>query len=361
MTKVLIYQIGSIGDTIVTIPAILSVKRHFGKDARYYLVHKSSELNIANPGDVLKGTGIIDNFFEYDISQKWYELIYSIVKLWFRLFTVRFDHAIYLAPSDRPRSSAWRDKSFFKSCRIKKLWGFYPLSKKILYSRKPNGQIGRVRHESLCRLDRLKKDGIDVSLEENMDKPYLVLPEGQYLQGSRWLSEHRKHPGSQLIAVCPCTKQAANIWPLDRFREVGRRLMHAKRYEIIVVGGTAEKDDAETLIRDEAAHLNAAGLFSPLGSAVLLKHCRFMIGLDTGTMHLAAICGVPCVALFSAHGYPGRWDPLGKCHVVIRTHVPCEGCQLMVCPVPDHPCMSQITVDQVWSAIQQMERNLDLL
>ena len=63
---------------------------------------------------------------------------------------------------------------------------------------------------------------------------------------------------------------------------------------------------------------NLAGRLSVFGSASVLSQCATFIGNDSGPTHLAAMVGIPCVAIFSARNAPGQWEPLGEHHVVHR-------------------------------------------
>lgn len=92
----------------------------------------------------------------------------------------------------------------------------------------------------------------------------------------------------------------------------------------------------------------------------MLSQCAFIIGLDTGTTHLAAALGTPCVALYGERENPGRWEPLGEGHIVLRKKMPCAGCRLIEtpCPMAGHPCMMEIDVEAVWQAVLQMEIRL---
>jgi ADP-heptose:LPS heptosyltransferase len=85
-------------------------------------------------------------------------------------------------------------------------------------------------------------------------------------------------------------------------------------------------------------------------AATALKRCLLYIGNDTGTMHLAASLKVRCVAIFSARDLPGRWQPLGKHHIVLRKQVPCEGCMLVTCVEHGLACLAQIGIDEVEAA-----------
>jgi ADP-heptose:LPS heptosyltransferase len=140
---------------------------------------------------------------------------------------------------------------------------------------------------------------------------------------------------------------------MDRFEEIGRRLI-AKRIEPVVIGGPVEKAMGDRLLAAWGSGVNAAGRFSVMESAALLSQCRFLVGLDTGTTHLAAALGVPCIALYADRDPPGQWEPLGEGHVLLHHAVPCGGCRAVKCPVPNHPCMTGITIEDVWAAILEI-------
>jgi heptosyltransferase-3 len=59
---------------------------------------------------------------------------------------------------------------------------------------------------------------------------------------------------------------------------------------------------------------------------------------------------VPCVAIFSARDNPGRWEPAGAGHVVLRRDVPCAGCVLADCVEHQKICLTTIAVDEVVAA-----------
>jgi ADP-heptose:LPS heptosyltransferase len=83
-----------------------------------------------------------------------------------------------------------------------------------------------------------------------------------------------------------------------------------------------------------------------------LRLCRLLLTNDTGTMHLAALLGVPVVAIFGSTE-PRLTGPLGNGHVVLRHHVECSPCFLRECPI-DFRCMKAISADEVASAVLSM-------
>jgi ADP-heptose:LPS heptosyltransferase len=97
--------------------------------------------------------------------------------------------------------------------------------------------------------------------------------------------------------------------------------------------------------------INVSGSLTIAESAALLERCAAYVGNDTGTMHLAASVGTPCVAIFSARDNPGRWEPVGEGHLVLRHDVPCAGCQLTTCIERERACLKGIEVSDVLAAV----------
>jgi len=83
-----------------------------------------------------------------------------------------------------------------------------------------------------------------------------------------------------------------------------------------------------------------------------LRRCRLLLTNDTGTMHLAALLGVPVVAV-SGSTEPALTQPLGNGHVILRHHVECSPCFLRECPI-DFRCMKAVSVQEVVDAVMSI-------
>src|SRR6185436_8742560 len=157
-------------------------------------------------------------------------------------------------------------------------------------------------------------------------------------------------------AIAPGSKMPAKRWPAERFREAGERLLRERPgLALIVLGGGEDKALGEGLCRDwgPRAH-NLAGALSVYESAAALERCRAYLGNDTGAMHLAALVGVPCIALFSARDHPGQWEPPGEGHTVLRHEIECAGCRLEVCTERGNECLRLIGVDEACAAVRRV-------
>jgi len=349
---VLVYQIGSLGDTVVSVPAYRAIRRHFGPEADIRVLHNAPRDSRAVPHQVLDGSGLVGGsvtFEQFAGRSTW--------KTWMTLGAtlrrLKADAVVYVAPGERLPSSVRRDRFFFQLCGIPNLLGFHAADPALFHARDSSGCPALVPHEAILRLDRLEKDGIVEDRAGDFAIPLLHLPEAEREKARIWL-EGRRVPDRTLAAVCPGANQPANFWPCERFEEIGRRLWTEYGIEPLIVGGPAEQEVGERLLGSWGFGINAAGQFSILGSAALLSQCRFLVGLDTGTTHLAAALGVPCVGLYGERNPPGQWSPLGSDHILLRHPVPCSGCGLKFCPIPDHPCMTGISVDRVWGAMQEI-------
>jgi ADP-heptose:LPS heptosyltransferase len=77
------------------------------------------------------------------------------------------------------------------------------------------------------------------------------------------------------------------------------------------------------------------------------------VGTDCGPRHLAASLGVPTVTLFGPTD-PVGWNPADPDHVSVRTALDFSPCDLANCPVPGHPCMTDLTPDLALRAVVEM-------
>ena len=83
-----------------------------------------------------------------------------------------------------------------------------------------------------------------------------------------------------------------------------------------------------------------------------LRLCCLLLTNDTGTMHLAALLGVPVVAIFGSTE-PRLTGPLGNGQIILRHHVECSPCFLRECPI-DFRCMKAVSAGEVADAVRSI-------
>ncbi|MDR2055736.1 MAG: glycosyltransferase family 9 protein [Desulfovibrio sp.] len=121
--------------------------------------------------------------------------------------------------------------------------------------------------------------------------------------------------------------EARRRWPVEHFADLGGRLWQAAGLCPVILGTEAEQSLAGAYAAHAASpFVNAVGRTGIPELAALLGRMRLLVTNDTGTMHLAAGLGVPCLAFFLATAQP--WDT-GPC---------LPGCCCLEPALSCHPC-----------------------
>jgi lipopolysaccharide heptosyltransferase II len=158
------------------------------------------------------------------------------------------------------------------------------------------------------------------------------------------------------IGLCPGAEYGpAKRWLPERFAEVAAKISAQSSAQWILFG---TKNDAA--IGDQIAAAIGDHCVNRIGRTTLdelideLRRCSLLLTNDTGTMHLAALLGVPVVAIFGSTE-PRLTGPLGNGHVILRHHVECSPCFLRQCPI-DFRCMKAVSAEEVVDAVLSIVR-----
>jgi ADP-heptose:LPS heptosyltransferase len=344
--RVLIFRVGHLGDTVIALPALWAVRRHFS-NARITILTNIDRENPSyiSPVDVLPEKGLIDDFISYPTNTGIFRSIKALIKLAIRLRRERFDAALYLMPRVRSKRQLSRDRAFFQLAGLSNVKGISFLDKNRLEYPIPF-PTPAVEPESEFLLRLVGELGI----KPNPIGTDLLLTAEEILAGEKWLAAAvGYHVQTSLIAVATRGKWEFKCWDEDKYLKVVSNLIERKGCYPILFGGSDDREKGDRLIKAWGTGANAAGQLSVRESAVVLEKCKLYLGNDTGTMHLAAAVGLPCVALFSSMDYAGRWSPIGWGHRVFRSNSRCDGC-LDIRGDIRHTCMDSIGVDEVLDA-----------
>jgi lipopolysaccharide heptosyltransferase II len=164
------------------------------------------------------------------------------------------------------------------------------------------------------------------------------------------------NPKQTSLALCPGAEYGpTKRWLPDRFAEVAASVSNGSNSKWILFGTKNDSAAGET-IADKLADkcVNRIGRTTLDELISELSQCRALLTNDTGTMHLAALLGVPVVAIFGSTE-PALTGPLGDNHIVVRRHVECSPCFLRECPI-DFRCMKEVTTQQVIDAMMSILR-----
>lgn len=158
-------------------------------------------------------------------------------------------------------------------------------------------------------------------------------------------------PQTSKLGLCPGAEYGpAKRWLPERFAEVAAKVSAQSSAQWILFG---TKNDMA--IGDQIATAIGDHCVNRIGHTTLdqlideLRECRLVLTNDTGTMHLAALLGVPVVAIFGSTE-PRLTGPLGDSHIILRHHVECSPCFLRECPI-DFRCMKAVRSEEVADSV----------
>jgi ADP-heptose:LPS heptosyltransferase len=144
------------------------------------------------------------------------------------------------------------------------------------------------------------------------------------------------------VVVHPGASVPARAWAPERCAELVDRLERT----VLVTGSPAETAGMG------GVDLGGKTTFAEL-AAVIAGADAIVVG-NTGPAHLAAAVGTPVISLFALTVPPVRWRPWQVPHELLYVEVPCAGCRARVCPVPGHPCVGDVTVEDVLAAVERL-------
>ena len=156
------------------------------------------------------------------------------------------------------------------------------------------------------------------------------------------------------VVVHPGASVPARAWPPASNAALVDALVAAGR-DVVVTGGPSERALSARVAGGARAGVTDLGgrtSFSALAAVIAGAGC-IVVG-NTGPAHLAAAVGTPVVSPFAPTVPAVRWRPWGVEHELLRRNVPCAGCRARDCPVPGHPCLSEVTVDEVLAAVERL-------
>ena len=305
----IIFRIGSVGDTIVSVPCFHAIARSFPGHRRILLTNAVDSVRASSAESILSGTGWIHETLYFNVGPA--KLRYSVA-LARKLRSLNADALIHLTP----RTSALqvlRDLVFFRTAGIRKIIGA-PLRVGVRECQ-VDAATGELEFEAE-RLARLLKPRIDVDLRSpDWD---LCLTADEQAMATRKLAGLRS--ARFRVALAPGARIPAKDWGEQRWgaliKELQRRVPDVA---LVFVGAPDERSLAERVSQSwQGDKINLCGDLSPRESAAVLSRCDLLICHDSGPMHLAASQGTHCVALFGDFNRPRQWFPYGSGHIVIH-------------------------------------------
>ena len=332
--KILVVDLGFLGDSVHLVPALWEIKRHY----------PSAELHTLSApvgAEVLQMAPCVDRPWAFPLSAPsppWW-------RHWDLLLALRrerFDAAFNFSGADR---------TLFITALAGARWSFA-----VAGGRQHFWSPWLVREQA-------PRPGSELSVYEQRRQTLAAC--GLELAAPRWdlrvpetavrWAETRVPAKAIHFSINASTP--LKEWPMEHWIELAKRLLAQEPAARIIATGSANAREQERLLSLSANVGNDRLTVLPSGMAIAelaaaLQRCRLHMGADSGVLHLALALGVPTVALFRAYAGTAEWLPRGKLHKHLLAPCPCANSKNPPCAKEAKAlCLARITPEQVMALL----------
>ncbi len=329
--RVLVRGVNWVGDAVMTLPALRSIRKALPQSKISLLVKPSVAPLFENCPD-------IDELLLYE--ERYLGNIGKL-RLANMLRKKHYDIAILL-------QNAFDAALITFLARIPERIGYDRDSRKIFLT-KPlhyNKQDRKVHHIHYY-LDLLKAAGMDAIYSH----PWLRLSLDERLAARARLSELKR----PILGINPgATYGSSKRWLPERFSEVAGWFINETQGSTVIFGGRNEVPIAEEIYRHVPINkLMLAGKTSLRELIALISECDIFVTNDSGPMHIAYAVGTPLTAIFGSTS-ADLTGPVGAGNAVVRADIECSPCFERRCDKDFIRCMFAVTSEEVYSRVKEL-------
>ncbi len=336
---ILVIRLDHLGDLLLSTATPKALKENFSKARVIFLASSWS-------ASLLENNPFVDEVILYDapwFSRKRYKKNSNTHNI-FGLINILREKKIDLALGLR---GDLRENLMMFFAGIKERVGYgvtgggFFLTKEVTYRKDV--------HESIHQLDLLNALGIRCTSLE----PKLYFNDAEIAHFSQRLERLGILKDDKFIGFLVGAGSCSKEWPVDNVNFFLECFLNKfPRYKVALVGSSVRLSN---LIKntDKTRIINLIGETSLRELGLLIRRSSVFIGADSGPTHMAAVLGIPSIFLYSGTNCFEQWRPLAEFAVVLRNPVPCSPCELEICPVEGHPCMSGISPEDVLKVLDK--------
>lgn len=340
--SILVLEMTRLGDLVCILPLFRSLKDHFQGAFLTVAIraeHQSLFLVVPWVDEVIAipSSGVVDFVKSVrKIRQRAYDLVISASP------SVR--HAVLALLSKAKYKFGYLD---YSRAKVVHLQSHRVRSLGFVMSDSTNHSIRNIneRADALCKALGLRVPDRSPTLGYLRASPTPPVK----LNGANGLRDNAPY-----IIVHPFAGWSYRTWPLDNFRELVHRILGYFSGYILIVCAESDRSRIQPLVQEFDRHPRVVfGIGLPLNDlAVILARACLFIGNDSGPLHLAAGVGTPLVGLFG----PAPPELTGRVldtSSFVYKKVECSPCNQDDCVRKWSPCMTRISVDEVFERVKQ--------
>lgn len=334
--RVLVVRLRSIGDTVLSTPALYALRR-FLPDARIDVLLEDWV------APVLDGFNDVDNILTIERGAT----AISRARLARELRATRYDVAFNLHGGTTAtlltRATGARHRVGFADYQYARLHNHTAPSPIELW--------GRTNlHSVEQQLSLLGWTGVPVS-----DRPptRLMVTSDAAASIETRLRAAGLNQATPIALVHPAAAFETKRWDVRNFARVTEYL-HARSLNCVAVAAPSEAGIVNDLVRESVAPVTALTELSLQEVTALAARSRLFVGNDSGIAHIAAAVGAPSVVIFGSSNIT-HWRPWANAPAeVVREELACQPCPGYTCAEFDQPeCIRRVAVERVVAAIER--------
>ncbi|MBI4383679.1 MAG: hypothetical protein HY579_06555 [Nitrospinae bacterium] len=328
LRSVLVVKLRDIGDNILSVPLLKSVKQNLPGVSVSVLAYSYSQAVFENNPHVDKVFGISKNPDAGEID-----------RMAGTLSARGFDVVMNLHAGGL---SAKLVKKIKSPCRIN------------------NHYVGRNRHNDVLAEE---SDYYRSAIERDLDclrslgfnpapsRPELFLTDSEI----QWAREHLVRHGfdldKKIVAVHPTASAEVREWGMERFGQLIERIK-TRHPQVLVICSESEYPRVRPLTRNDP-RLAVFHQISVRQMMAVVRECDLAIDNDSAISHIATAFGVPALVFFSQaiRQIFRPYDETRDRHKVLYRDVPCRECKLSHC---DHKTCLDFPADEAFAVAMQL-------
>jgi ADP-heptose:LPS heptosyltransferase len=160
-----------------------------------------------------------------------------------------------------------------------------------------------------------------------------------------------------LIGVAPFARHLPKMYPLEKMKEVVKKLASHSPMTVVLFGSKEEAAVLDDWAKEIPNVSSVAGKFSFAEELEIIATLDLMISMDSANMHLASMFGVPVVSIWGGtHPYLGFYGWGQQYDNAIQQDLPCRPSSVFgnkPCPVHgEQGCMEGVTVARVYDRVK---------
>jgi len=157
------------------------------------------------------------------------------------------------------------------------------------------------------------------------------------------------------VVLCPGAKHFTKRWPEERWIELGN-LLSSSGKQVTVLGAQSEHELVSRTRKGIPGAVEFIG--KPIQEVgTLLKKAEFAVTNDSGIMHLAAGVGTPLISIFGSTVQQFGFGPFTDKAIIVEQELSCRPCTAFgrsSCPKQHFRCMMDATAEAVFTKTEEL-------